>query len=341
MGWRDRASPVTDGSSSGWRSRASAVKPEEPTLPPDAPTMINSAVRGAGQGFTAGFSDELAGGVEALGRKLGVSGLGTGDLVKYQNGEFSSDVRRTTPEEDAQSFGQNYEQGRDAVRAANHAAEKANPLSYGLGQVGSSIATAAATGGTSIPALAAQGAAQGLGNSEADTVGGMALDTTIGGVSGAAIGGLAKGAQKAGSSLMRGASDVLEDVATAPIKAGGEMGLASRALKGVTDAGDFASKQFDKLGELGRQGLGFATGGASVGAQGAAKAASTIHAPIQGAARMTLEQVIPRMGRYGKVLSDAAARGGNSLAASHFILQQQDPEYRRQLQEAGYLDNEN
>lgn len=36
-------------------------------------------------------------------------------------------------------------------------------------------------------------------------------------------------------------------------------------------------------------------------------------------------------GKYSSVLSQAAARGGNSLAASHYLLQQQDPEYRETL----------
>lgn len=46
---------------------------------------------------------------------------------------------------------------------------------------------------------------------------------------------------------------------------------------------------------------------------------------------------IPKLSsKYGKVLQDAAARGETSLAATHYILQQQDPEYREQMLEKGY-----
>lgn len=38
-------------------------------------------------------------------------------------------------------------------------------------------------------------------------------------------------------------------------------------------------------------------------------------------------------GKYGKVLQNAASRGGTSLGAAHFVLQNSDPEYRKMLQE--------
>src|SRR5262249_37850118 len=37
------------------------------------------------------------------------------------------------------------------------------------------------------------------------------------------------------------------------------------------------------------------------------------------------------LGKFAKPLQDAAARGGNSLAATHFILQQTNPEYREMM----------
>lgn len=39
-------------------------------------------------------------------------------------------------------------------------------------------------------------------------------------------------------------------------------------------------------------------------------------------------QVTKQLGKFGKVLSDASARGGKSLAATHFVLQQTNPEYQ-------------
>lgn len=42
----------------------------------------------------------------------------------------------------------------------------------------------------------------------------------------------------------------------------------------------------------------------------------------------------PHLGKYGKVLMNAAARGGQSLAATDFVLQQTDPQYREALKNA-------
>lgn len=42
-------------------------------------------------------------------------------------------------------------------------------------------------------------------------------------------------------------------------------------------------------------------------------------------------KLAPKLGNYTKILSDAASRGNKSLAATHFILSQQDPEYRARL----------
>lgn len=40
-----------------------------------------------------------------------------------------------------------------------------------------------------------------------------------------------------------------------------------------------------------------------------------------------------RFGKYGKVLQNAAIRGGTSLGAAHYVLQNSDPEYRKMLEE--------
>ena len=40
--------------------------------------------------------------------------------------------------------------------------------------------------------------------------------------------------------------------------------------------------------------------------------------------------------KYGSVLQSAATRGPTALAATHYILQQQDPEYREKMRETGY-----
>lgn len=40
-----------------------------------------------------------------------------------------------------------------------------------------------------------------------------------------------------------------------------------------------------------------------------------------------------RFGKYGKVLQNAMTRGGTSLGAAHYVLQNSDPEYRKMLEE--------
>lgn len=149
----------------------------EETFPVDASTLptydettstekqalskLESTLRGAAQGASLGFADELTGGLEAL----------------------TSD--------------KSYQQARDESRANYKAAEEANPKTYMAGEFGGAAATALipGLGEVTIPKLAAQGAAYGLGSSNADLTSGKkedleqaAEDTAKGGVTGAALG---------------------------------------------------------------------------------------------------------------------------------------------------------
>jgi hypothetical protein len=47
------------------------------------------------------------------------------------------------------------------------------------------------------------------------------------------------------------------------------------------------------------------------------------------------EQIIKKLGnsKYGKVLQDALSKGNKSFATTHYLLLQQDPEYRKQIEE--------
>ena len=46
-----------------------------------------------------------------------------------------------------------------------------------------------------------------------------------------------------------------------------------------------------------------------------------------------LQAIAPKLGKYAKPLMEAAQRGNKSLAATHFLLSQQDPEYRKITQD--------
>lgn len=139
-------------------------KPAEPEF-----SKLDSGLRGAAQGASFGFADEAAGALEAA-----------KDWITR----------------DPKSFADNYRKHRDESRANYKTAEEENPVSYGTGMFAGALAPAIVTAGGSAPAtigsLAAQGAAQGLGSSNADLtegdVSGAARDTALGSAIGGATG---------------------------------------------------------------------------------------------------------------------------------------------------------
>jgi len=145
-------------------------------------SQLESGLRGAAQGATLGYSDEMMGALQALKHK-----------ALPEKGEEKASM------EDL------YKQYRDIQRSKNSAAQEQNPWTYGLGNVAGgvgSIALApeaiAAKLGT-IGGGAALGAATGLGTSDSEDLGGMAKDTALGaglGAAGGALGaGIAKGVE--------------------------------------------------------------------------------------------------------------------------------------------------
>lgn len=309
MSWKSRAIPVdeqapeqTEGGGS-WRNRATPVEEEI--------GQLESGLRGTAQGVSFGFADEITGALESL----------------------LSD--------------KTYEQARDESRANYKAAQEANPITYGTGQVVGAVAPALATGGTSLGALAAQGAAQGLGSSEADLlkgdVLGAARDTAIGAGTGVAVGAAGKALGAAVPKAVRGAQNIVEDVATAPMGQAGAQGMAPKALNAIGQTGQFITSQMDKLGSLGQGAAAVMTGGKSLGVQAAGQTMQAIPQIAQKAAQTTaplLESIIPKMGKFSKILSEAAQRGTTNLAATNFVLLQTNPEYREMYSKANNLNDE-
>lgn len=75
--------------------------------------------------------------------------------------------------------------------------------------------------------------------------------------------------------------------------------------------------------------------GASAMAVGANKIASGIERVGNSAALRALLQTSPQsLGQYAPMLLKAAASGDRALAATHFVLSQREPEYRKQTEEA-------
>lgn len=174
----------------------------------EEPSALESYARGAWQGGTMGFADELVGGAEALKDKAMGSDEALADL---------------------------YRQHRDESRENFQRAEEANPGLTTAGRVAGGVATALVPGLGPAKGLtgavkmgAALGAAQGLGESEADLtkgeVGEAAKDTALGGVLGGAAGGVAHG------------------IAAGVGKVAGK--IAGRGVRGVADAeAEEATKQ--------------------------------------------------------------------------------------------------
>lgn len=164
---------------------------------PKGPSEWESAGRGLAQGASFGLRDEGAG------------------LLKNPSGalkEIANKFGANFSDEDIEE----YRRERDASRGLDLAAKEANPKSFAAGELGGAIGTSFIPGlglakgaglAKTAATAAAQGAAYGLGGSEADNATDLALDTLKGGGLGAAggaagygLGKLAeKGIEKAGS----------------------------------------------------------------------------------------------------------------------------------------------
>lgn len=151
---------------------------------------------GAAQGATLGFGDEAQGLIQAAGQKVLPERFGGIDYGK--------------------TFGQLYNESRDTKRLENEAAHVAHPKTYTTGEVVGGAAPAVLTPGGRLAALAT-GAAQGAGFSNADTLGGLARDSALGGVVGLAGNEIGSAVSTAGARL---ASLARGKVANAAARAG-------------------------------------------------------------------------------------------------------------------------
>lgn len=167
MGWKDT---IKDGNKKSWRDTI-----ETPT------SKTESGLRGAAQGLTAGWADEIAGGAQAIYDDLKTAFTGDFNGPKPEFDEFG----RVTNSKDLKGT---YEQHRDEYRKADTKAKKDNPITYGASELGGSVATAFIPGVNSVKGAAALGAVTGLGTSNGEDPAGLTKDTVLGGV----VGGVAQ-----------------------------------------------------------------------------------------------------------------------------------------------------
>lgn len=187
--------------------------------------MAESAIAGATQGGTFGFSDEIGGGLQAILDALtGGKVSGTDKMLDDQG--FTGDL---TP-----SLGSLYTKARDENRAIDASEKAQNPYSYGVGELGGGIATGAGLSGlgaisnvsnvSKLQALlnaakvgAGAGAISGLGYSNADltkgkldnAIGDTAVGAATGAVLGPAITGATMAAGEIAPSVVNGGKAVL------------------------------------------------------------------------------------------------------------------------------------
>lgn len=199
--------------------------PTEPSAP--QVSTAESALRGAAQGASMGFADEATGGLEAL-KEVALSDAEIGDLARL------------------------YRKYRDESRANYKAAEEANPVAYGAGQVAGGMATMAIPGlnvtkGASLVNAGVKGAIAGgltgAGMSEKEGLESL-QDAALPAATGAVLG---AGAQKVGQALSKApqtAGDALQDFAE--VQSARAMGL---------ERGTLNKMGMDRAKSLGRAGL--------------------------------------------------------------------------------------
>lgn len=189
-----------------------------PAVSQQVPSMTESALRGAAQGLTFGFADELQAKTEQL--------LG-GEDYDTRIKQIREDYRRAEEENPVSYYGANFGSGFLMPIGAVGGFAKGASL---LGKIGKS----AASGG-------AIGAVTGAGTSEGETAGEVAKDIAIGGAAGAVAAPLLEGGISAAMRLAKGATSkvgALRDVGD--FYKYGKEGVAltgSDNLRNVTDTG--------------------------------------------------------------------------------------------------------
>jgi hypothetical protein len=157
------------------------------------PSVLTSAVRKFTQSASGGLSDEIAGGVEAAGRMVGVKGAG-GPMKDISIAEDGP----TFSKEDLKKA---YETGRNHERQSLIEDSKKNPgVSIASELLGGAVSpfNKLTKGMTVAKGAATLGGIYGFGSSDADSAAGIASDTALGAGAGLVLG---KGLDKVGAAI--------------------------------------------------------------------------------------------------------------------------------------------
>lgn len=219
----------------------------------EAPGALESFARGAGQGVSLGFGDELAGAAGAVGTAWGRAGR------RLLDGKLLPD----SLEAEVDAVGRGYRKARDEVRAENADAERSNGGAYLAGQIGGGAATGIATGGLghglkgALATGAAEGAVSGFGGSGSDLTkqdvkeyARAAGDALKGGGLGLVGGGVGYGIGKGVRAAGRWGKDVLD-------RARGSLRASAEAVQEAEEraAAEAAQEAEVRMGKAHAQGL--------------------------------------------------------------------------------------
>ena len=153
-------------------------------------SMVDSLVAGAGQTYSLGFGDEAIAGLTAP-VVYGAS--------KLMNTAYSD-----------KGLADTYKTLRDQNRTQIKEAESDNPKSYYTGVVAGAVANPAKFTGNIVKQGVKSGLAFGLGDSESESLGGMAADALKGGAAGLVTGKVLQGAGKLANAAVKGTQNVVK-----------------------------------------------------------------------------------------------------------------------------------
>lgn len=247
---------------------AAGIEWDEPQAPRQKPTAAQAFGLGATQGATLGFGDEAQAAVEALAEK-----------VPWANPlRVAAQVWEGRPLSELESskkpLGQLYREARQGHRQELTAAQEAEPLAYGGGQLAGALVTApvmpggqARTLGQVVKQGALMGAVGGLGASEAETLPDMAKDVATGAAAGAGVGALGKGigaaARKLGPGLKKfaieqgrrvlGGGQAPMSLSRAVSDKAVEQAMKSGAMPAGANVGEVAAKLGQQRQDVGRR----------------------------------------------------------------------------------------
>lgn len=240
--------------------------------------------RGAAQGATFGFGDEIGGGIQALGEKYLPESLGGG-------GEAS---RKKT-------LAELYRANRDAFRGENVASESEHPWLYGLGTVAGGAATTPLVPGLSGTKAGAALVRAGLGPRAAAILGRLVAAGGNGVLQGGAFGAGTSGADLTQGETGRFGGDVLRGS-----KIGGGLGLGTAALGEASGA--LANRFARRAGEA-------ASKAGALGAEGAAEGVAS----ARGTAGRAVADANATLRTLRESLVDPAISKDRKAAISAFL----------------------